>query len=210
MTFAGPGQAAAAERAAADLRRLSPVLRGVFVEARGDRSAVLLGRFAFPPSAEIVETMAAVREIEVDGRRPFATAFFVPPVEGPVGEYDLRTARERFDADCTLQVGVYGRIDGRSPSSDEIAQFRASAEQAVRDLRSQGEQAFVFHGPTLSMVTVGAMRFDDIEADPSVLRSLQDRFPHNLLNGRGIREKVQTEQGEDWRLQPSTLVGIPE
>ena len=62
----------------------------------------------------------------------------------------------------------------------------------------------------MSMVTVGAMRYEDLEANPGILRQLQERFPHNLLNGQGIREKIKTEAGEEWRLQPSQLVGIPD
>ncbi len=210
LTVSGPDRAASAAAAAERFRAANRKLDEAFIVARGDRAVVLLGRFASPSSREAVELLEDVRAIRIDGEQPFRTAFFVPPRGGEVGDLDLRTARARYDADCTLQVGAYGRIDRRIPTEDEIAEFRVNAEQAARELRAQGEQAFYFHGPSMSMVTVGAMRYDDLELNPGILRQLQERFPHNLLNGQGIREKIQTEAGEDWRLQPTQLVGIPE
>lgn len=210
LTVSGPTRMADASAAADRFRQQSRVLEHAFVVSRGNRAVVLLGKYVSPSSKEAVELLERVRAVQIDGERPFETAFFVPPPEGAVGDLDLRTARAQFGADSTLQVGAYGRIDRRSPTETEIAEFRASAEEAARELRAQGEQAFYFHGPSMSMVTVGALRYEDLEANPGILRQLQERFPHNLLNGQGIREKIKTEAGEEWRLQPSQLVGIPD
>lgn len=209
-TMSGPDRIAAANDAAERFRAASRVLADAFVINRGDRAVVLLGEFASPSSEEAVELLEDVRSVRIEGEKPFATAFFVPPRAGEVGDLDLRTARDQFGADCTLQVGAYGRIDRGNPTEKEVAEFRAKAEQAARELRAQGEQAFYYHGPSMSMVTVGALRYEDLEASPGLLRLLQERFPHNLLNGQGIREKIRTDTGEEWRLQPSMLVGIPD
>ena len=209
-TFSGPDRDVDAAAAVERLRAADRTLADAFVEARGDRALVLLGRFASPSSKEASALLDAVRAIRIEGDQPFKTSFFVPPSGRAASNLDLRTATTQFNADSTLQIGAYGRIDRRFPTEKEIAEFRALAEQAARDLRAQGEQAFYFHGPSMSMVTVGALRYDDLEANPGILRSLQERFPHNLLNGAGIREKFTTEAGEDWRMQSSQLVSIPD
>lgn len=209
-TFSGPDRAASAAAAAERFRSADRVLSDAFVVSRGNRAVVLLGEYASPSSREAVALLERVRAVRIDGEQLFKTAFFVPPRSAAASDLDLRMARAAFDADATLQVGAYGRIDRKFPTENEIAEFRALAEEAAAELRAQGEQAFYFHGPSMSMVTVGAMRFEDLEANPGILRVLRERFPHNLLNGAGIREKIRTEAGEDWRLQPSQLVAIPE
>ncbi len=209
-TFSGPTRVDAATAAAERFRAADRALAEAFVVARGDRSVVLLGEYASPSSREAIERLERVRSIRIDGEQPFATAFFVPPRSAAASDLDLRSARLDHNADATLQVGAYGRIDRRAPTEKEIAEFRGLAEQAAAELRAQGEQAYYYHGPSMSMVTVGALRYDDLESNPGILRALRERFPHNLLNGAGIREKIRTEVGEDWRLQPSQLVGIPD
>lgn len=209
-TFSGPSRAADAAAAAELFREADRRLADLFVVSRRDRAVVMVGRYTSPSSREAMKLLEEVRSIRIEGDQPFKTAFFVPPSSAVASDLDLRAARAAFDADATLQVGAYGRIDRRFPTEKEIAEFRELAEQAAADLRAQGEQAYYFHGPSMSMVTVGAMRYEDLELNPGILRALRERFPHNLLNGAGIREKVRTEAGEDWRLQPSQLVGIPE
>ena len=209
-TFSGPSRAADAAAAAERFRSASRTLEDAFVVNRGNRAVVMLGAFASPSTREALALLEDVRAVRIDGEQLFKTSFFVPPRSGAASDLDLRTARQRFDADATLQIGVYGRFGGKPPTEREIAEFRRLAEEAASELRAQGEQAFYSHGPSMSMVTVGALRVQDLEANPGILRALRERFPNNLLNGAGIREKIRTAEGEDWRMQPSQLVGIPE
>jgi hypothetical protein len=207
--FAGADRAARARAYAERIRGEDSALAEAFVAERGSRAAVLLGRLSSPSSSEAQRLLDRVRGIRLDGGRPFATAFFLPPEGEPVrDDLDLRFARQNLGAEVTLQIGAYGRLDG-APSEKQLAEFRAQAEQAAEELRRQGELAFYFHGPSLSMVTVGAFRQDDLGRDPRPLAELQERFPHNLYNGQGIREKLLTLQGEQTRIQPSQVVAIP-
>jgi len=87
----------------------------------------------------------------------------------------------------------------------------------VRELRAEGDQAFYYHAPYRSMVTVGVFGESDFDATttPPIesrrLRQTREKFPHNLLNGKGIRETITNSAGQRvTRLQPSSLVAIPE
>jgi hypothetical protein len=115
-------------------------------------------------------------------------------------------------------VGIYAREDGKPTSQAEIAEFRRHAEQAVVQLRREGEQAFYYHGPTNSSVTIGLFGDDDFDVQTRMesprLRSLRQRHPHNLLNGMGIKRRVTvTDQRgravKTERLDPSMLVVVP-
>ncbi|MGP1273198.1 MAG: hypothetical protein ACTS22_07680 [Phycisphaerales bacterium] len=210
MVFAGPDRAVLAEEAANELRSASSVLADAFASERGERSAVLLGRFASPSSREALEALERVRGLRLGGERPFRSAFFVPPTGGGAADLDLRTARSQYGADYSLQIGVYGRADAKPLTEQELREVRASAEEAARRLRREGELAFYYHGPSLSMVTVGVFTQRDMELGSAELSAARERFPHNLLNGQGIRQRVMTETGEQWVLQPSFPVAVPE
>lgn len=208
--FAGDGASAQAVAQLADLKALNPALQGAFLAERSGRTVVMVGRYASPSTAEALRDLEQIRAIDRGGGRPFANAFFVPPPGGTPDDLDLRSVPSRpSDPAFTLQIGAYGRIDAKPLTEKELAQVRATAERAARDLRSQGERAFYFHGPSLSMVTVGVFTQSDLNANPAILEAFRERFPNNLLNGEGIREKVRTADGEQWRLQPSQLVAVP-
>ncbi|QYU67646.1 hypothetical protein J4558_22520 [Leptolyngbya sp. 15MV] len=206
-------------------------LPDAYTERRGEVTVVALGNFADPTSAEARAAMERVRaiEIEVDGQRgrPFADAVMVPPAgfAGSLPQYDLRNVRssEGNWALYTLQVAFYGRIDGRAPTPAEMTEARKAAEEAVIRLRREGEKAFYYHGPRGSTVTIGLFGEEDYRAaeggqraefESPALRVLRQRYPHNLVNGAGVRQTV-TVVGPDGRpvrqqvMQPSRLVGVP-
>jgi hypothetical protein len=208
--FAGDGAHAQAAAQLADIRGSDETLGTAFIAERSGRAVVMVGRYASPSTAEALRALNQIRAIARGDQRPFANAFFVPPPGGAPDDLDLRSVRSSAaDPVFTLQVGAYGRIDAKPLTEKELAEVRATAERAARDLRSQGEHAFFFHGPSLSMVTVGVFKQSDLNANPAALEPFRERFPHNLLNGEGIREKVRTADGERWRLQPSQLVAVP-
>jgi len=136
---------------------------------------------------------------------------------GEDAEKVLRAAAERNpDVFYTLQVGIYGREDGGEPTPSERAEFRAAAEQAVRQLRAEGAEAYYWHAPNRSHVMVGLFGEEDLDAsvqppiESAVLQEARENHPHNLLNGTGIRERIRGAGGRtDTRLQPSFLVEIP-
>ncbi len=198
-------------------------VRGAYLERRGQSIALAVGRFDAADDPAALQTLAQLQAMEIEGGRPFAGAVLAPPspdlLKGSVPEYDLRTVKQRFgdDALYTLQVAVYGRADREMPEPAELAEYRQAAERAVYELRREGEQAFYYHAPVRSMVTIGVLGPED--HDPMVpgiesqrLRELRLRHPHNLLNGQGIRQRVPGRPANDpdaWQLQPSALVGVP-
>lgn len=187
-------------------------LSQAYMERRGEAFVIAYGRYAGADDAQAVADLKRIQGIEVGGGRPFAGAMITPPmVEGSIPEFDLRNAR-RLHGDryrYTLQVGVYSRED-RPASEAELAEFRRTAERAVLDLRRTGEKAFYFHGPSRSMVTVGL--FDDEGLGGLEMRQAKERHPHNLQNGRGVRQRIPEFPESDprgWKIQPSFPVGVP-
>lgn len=198
-------------------------LRGAYLEPREQRIVLAFGNYAGPSDPAAQRDLQRIRGIEVGGGRPYAAAALGPPsarnLGGSVPEFDLRNARRLHPgAIYTLQIGIYGRPDNSQPRPEELAEFRKSAEEAVNDLRRQGEVAFYFHDRLRSTVTIGAFRQDDY--DPTIgaagmsfqVRETMRRHPQNLLNGQGIRQRIPGTDGsreEHWTMQKSFLVGIP-
>lgn len=202
-------------RAQQELERLSrlPGLDSAFILERADRVIICIGQVASPTSAEAESLLARVRALREQGVRPFPTAFFIPPTGGATSDLDLRSAPATYGESAlyTLQVGAYGRADGKPPTEKDVAEARQKAEQAASQLRQQGELAFYYHGPSMSMVTVGVFGTRDIgESFSTDLRALMERFPHNLYNGQGINQTFINADGrEETRLQDSFPVLIP-
>jgi len=206
-------------------------LTGAFVEDRGNVTVIAYGSFENPTSKEAKAALEKVRAIEVtldDGRRgmPFAEAYLAPPAEasGSIPEFDLRNARRaNKDALYTLQVGRYGRVDTQPPSAAEVGEFRKAAEEAVVRLRREGEQAYYFHGPSGSTITIGLFGKEDYkpgetggkpEFQSVPLQALRKRFPYNLVNGAGLKETVKSvdangKLAKTQSLQTSRMVAVP-
>ncbi len=225
--FRGDDQGAAA-KAGLETVRSQTRLADAYIEKRGDATVILYGRYADPASKEAKADLDKVHGVEVliggEMKKVFLSAFLAPPAElhGSKPEYDLRNAK-KLNGDWalyTLQVGVYSREDKKPPSPADLAEFRKMAEAAVAKLRSEGEQAFYYHGPSRSMVTIGLWGVDDwdealrVDKNPA-LHTLRQRFPNNLQNGMGIKERKRMTDPttgkqvvKEW-LQPSSLVAVP-
>ena len=184
-------------------------------------SMLVYGRYHDPLSERARADSKRIRGITVDEQAPFALAVMVKesdprPSSGRLSRFDLRNVKGLLgdEAMYTLQIGVYTRDDTARPSRNDLAKFRESAEDAVEQLRRDGVEAFFYHGPTGSMVTVGTFNDGDLDTtvvppiESTSLRQARAENPHNLLNGRGVR---QTRRGgSDQSLQPSRLVLVPE
>lgn len=198
-------------------------LSGAYIAMRDRRPVIAFGRYTDPAEPEAQQGLQRVRQTDVGGVTPFGAAMLMPPATVRAGsdadEMNLRTVRQRMpkrDAAYTLQVGVFGREDLGRPSPEELRLYQREAEQAARRLRAEGETAFYFHGPNMSMVTIGIFSEEDHDGStqPPIesirLRQTRQKHPYNLLNGEGIRETVRTETGSVKRLQASRLVAIPD
>ncbi|MCC6968815.1 MAG: hypothetical protein IT434_01210 [Phycisphaerales bacterium] len=190
-----------------------------FVTTRGQSFMVAYGRYDGPDSSKAKNDLQRIRATEIDGQRPFVSSFLIPPpkaaLAGSTPELDLLNARRMYGpgAKYTLQVGRYARNDFAPPRDSERQEFRKLAEDAAAKLRKDGEQAFYYHGDTMSLVTVGLFGDADLARKDrpasARLRDLQTRFPNNLLNGAGVRIRRPGEAGEG-QLAPSVVVATPQ
>jgi hypothetical protein len=192
------------------------------VRTQGEGSAIVAGNFEAPSDPQAQQLLKRIKDITLDGQRPYAGAYLVPPqasiIKGSVPEWDLRNARKRFgrDIEYTLQINIYTNPSGR-PTASELMEFRKAAEDAVRSLRRDGNDAFYFHDNAGSTVTVGLFTQQEIDEGFSLrvgagkgLRDLQQKFPHGLVNGGGMKEKGVDSQGRPTeQLRPSFLVRVP-
>jgi hypothetical protein len=225
VAFVGEGQAESAQLGLAKVQTEAG-LRDAYLERRDKATVIAYGHYPSPDDGAAQADLDRIRTLKVDGGTPFAAALLTPPspehLAGSLPELDLRNAKKLYGADkalYTLQVAIYGRPD-RSPATDaEIGEYRKAAEEAAVLLRRDGELAFYYHAPERSMVTVGVFGPEDYdprnrpgqESYPLILA--RERNPLNLLNGKGIRERIPGAQGDSekaYRLQPSMLVAVPE
>lgn len=203
--YTGPAARESAESAAVGIGAIDG-LAGARAEHRSTGSTVVYGKYDSYDDRRATRDLARIRAIRVEGRQPFARAFLAPPRTAPAGrvpQINLTSAREAYGSGLlyTLQVAVY-----ESPNRQEAMR---SAEQAALQLRQEGEQAFYYHGPTRSMVTIGVFTPRDYnlqtgEMSPELV-DLRRRQPHNLYNGMGIRQTGRLGSG----MQSSELVQIP-
>ena len=178
----------------------------------GSRSMVYFGHYDSPKAAKAREDLTRVRDLIAAGRITASTANLMPvrePLSGEVDEHDLRAVRTP-GAVYTLQVGYYDEQFGPD--------FRQAAEQAVQAYRDDGDDAYFYHGPNRSLVTIGifgnaAATIDNTGSNkgkivyhPFIIE-LQRKHPYNLGNGLTLLVK-DPATGNKYE-QPSFLVKIP-
>jgi len=188
-----------------DLREQTE-LTELWVADQGEGRTVLFsGRFRGSGDLDARLALKQVRDVRLDGERPFAGAALVAIAgasnavgASPIDPHDLR----QFTGYYSLQIGFY---DADFPTGRSGA-----AEEAVRVLRDDGAEAYFYHGPHRSLVCIGLFTDEDFEWIDGVMhygdriRALQAQYPHNLGNGRTIIERHQGGATE----QPSFLVRV--
>jgi hypothetical protein len=186
-----------------------------FSERRGEAVMIAYGRYESSDSPRAVQDIKRIQEMQVGSQKPYRDALLTPPTSGfnlgNMPQLNLVQAKAMYGdaALYTLQVAVYGRRDLPNPTQADLSEGRRAAEQAAVRLRQEGEQAFYYHGPRMSMVTIGAFNQEDFDPQTPSYKSTrlletQKRHPYNLYNGAGIKEI-----SKGGRLQPSNLVEIP-
>ncbi|MCC6659778.1 MAG: hypothetical protein IT437_02710 [Phycisphaerales bacterium] len=219
--FAGP-QAEASAREAVTRAQSTLGLDGAYPEKRGETWVLAYGHYTGPADPKAARDLARIKSTEYRGLRPLAGAYLSPEVlEGTLPEFDLRNVKKSRGrwAMYTLQIAAYGVEGAGRVKPEDMEQARAKAEEAVVDLRRQGEEAFYYHGPNRSSVTIGVFEADDVDAETHQesprIRQLRERYPYNLFNGKGIKEfhRGIGPDGKDVvveRMSPSRIVMIPE
>jgi hypothetical protein len=161
----------------------------------------------------------------LSGDRAVVGATFDGATAATLMQFDLSTVRGRVgdDVKYTLQVARYGHADRSQPTPEELAGFREAAEQAVLELRREGDEAYFYHGPFGSSVTVGLFTEADYVTqirderggitnlpkpyESATLSALRAKYPHNLVNGKTLQ--VRRKGSEEMVTQGSFLVGVP-
>ncbi len=211
VTFEHPGH----EAAAADTARQYEQQTGeadFWVRSHPTRSTVYFGKYRSRNAHQAQRDLAKLRGMR--GRRGFApttTALTAVMLNRPTehAAFDLRHVPESPDAVYTLQIAMYDELAGED--------FRKQAERQAARLRERDEEAYFYHGPRHSLVTVGVFPHDAItviqsgprrglaEYHPQITEHYQQRHPHLQVNGQ---PQPMDESGQ--RLAPTVLVRIPQ
>ena len=199
-SFSGNDRRGRAEALVKDLRARS--IADVWVEERADEAVVYYGRFSGSDDPRARQALRQVRAVKIGDDEPYREAQLVALDPASRRAWDPLDARQHTGY-FTLQIGFYNSEFGEK--------FRQAAENAAHALRDDGEEAYYYHGPHRSLVTLGLFTYDDFVRENSVERygpkiiELQEEYPHNLANGRTLQEKVG---GQSIGAQPSFLVRI--
>ncbi|QNN23066.1 hypothetical protein HED60_12560 [Planctomycetales bacterium ZRK34] len=180
----------------------------LWVGEEANASLLYAGHYPSPQDKQARRDLDQWQRLRASGKVSLPAAMLVPitpaPGAGDPSDLDLRSAATR--GLYTLQIGFYEDAKGKSDA------YQKAAEQAATALRKDGFQAYYYHGPNRSMVTIGVFGSEALtsKGDGEVVYSdqvlaLQRRFPYNLANGETIRE---TRAGKTTE-QPSFLVRIP-
>lgn len=199
-------------------------LQDAYLGERSGGVAILYGRYTGPQDPRAQTDLATIKAIKIDEEPLFTEAILAPPQaapgEGALPDFDLALVKDTNpEAVYTLQVGIYRNMDGRDATSQELADFRDAAERAVVALRAQGQEAYYYHGPRSSTVTVGLFTDEDylisvrdelgqMQKLPrprlsARVRDAMDANPYNLVNGQGVKD------GKRDRPQASFLIRVP-
>jgi hypothetical protein len=222
VAFRGPDQDADAATGLARIRSVGG-LGEAYTRREGNTTVIAFGHYPSADDAKARADLARIHDLDVEGGKPFAGAVLAPPQStgtGRVPDLDLRRARADFGKDAlyTLQIAAYGRGDGLPPQSpSERAEFVRAAEDAASQLRREGEQAFYYHGPNMSLVTIGVFGPDDYdiqhpERQSDRLRAAREAHPDCLLNGKGMKVRVRgvpANSPNAMRPASSFIVAIP-
>jgi hypothetical protein len=181
LEYKGPQAVESAERLAGELT--SQGLEEVFIVKGHEHAAVCVGRFGSWKDPAADRALRRVRRIrDAQGQYPFAGVMLMPVPE-PLPENPWPV--EEADGQYTLIVASW-QNPGRM----------ARAQDYARRLREAGYEAYVYHGPSKSTVSIGAFGpeiFDDPAkvgrpdarpkvVDPKVKR-LREAFPTLILEG---------------------------
>ena len=191
--FSGPNRLADAE---AWQKSLEDQLRKVefWVNDRSGTASLYAGRFSDPSSEKAQDTLDKLRTLQQGAIRPFATVSLVPLTDATPAYSDPRNLKAYRNM-YSLQIGYY---DAQFPGDR-----RKAAEEAVDALRKDGVEAYYYHGPHRSLVTVGVFAYEEaftpqadrlakqatVDAYSDRIRKLQEQFPYNLGNGVTLIEK---------------------
>ncbi len=221
VAIQGPDAKANADMALWKVQNVAMLQEAYLTQADAQTWRVCYGKYASGSDPIAQAELRRIREMKLGADTPFQNAILMPPddSESPItSPFDLRAvalALPPEQARYTLAIAFYTRADLGQPTKEELAECRKLAEEAVSKLRREGDQAYFYHGPNGSQVTVGV--FGEADHDPmnnpglesAALRAVRVKYPNYLLNGMGQRRTINTTSGKRKVMVPSALVEIP-
>jgi len=177
-------------------------LPDLWIHQSPNQTQIYRGLYDNPNDPRARSDLRQTRLVKLKDQRSFLSARLIPLGPTPhdqVGELDLRPHTGKY----SLQISYYDEQFG--------PKFRQAAEKAAQALRSDGDEAYYYHGPHRSMVTVGL--FTDVDFSQkgpirvygSRIKALQDKYPYNLGNGLTLIKNVD---GKTIGEQSSFLVRV--
>ncbi|MDP7347824.1 MAG: hypothetical protein QF735_06315 [Phycisphaeraceae bacterium] len=213
-TFDGPGHEQHARQLLEQLAAQHH-MPDLWIRSEMTWSQLYRGRYRRADQDQATRDLRQTHLISFAGDRRFRAAAIVPVGAGPMRLDDpLDLYQFAGDDLMTLQIGYYDEQYGKD--------FREAAELAAKELREQGDQAFYYHGPNRSLLTVGLFGQEDLVQHTTPgqdgrifvqtqysqrVVELQKKYPHNLGNGLTL---LQKQGGRDIGAQPSSLVRVPD
>ncbi len=204
--FTGPDRSRDAFQLTDALRRAG--LADLWFDDADATLTVFAGRYRSAKDPAARDALARARKAEVDPALvetlglKLEDADLVSITGGRRASGDPLDLRRHMGS-YSLQIGFY---DENFPGDP-----RAAAEQSARAFREQGYQAYYYHGPFRSSVTVGLFTNEDFvlegttEAYGPSIRELQQTFPYNLANGYPFEEK---DKDGSYGPQRSSLIRV--
>ena len=191
--------------------------RDVFVIHKAGHSEVFRGQYRSLKDAE-ANLKTAKEYRAANGVAIFAKAIVVPLPGKDIGpaEWNLSSAAE--SAYYSLLVALF-RDD---PENNYIGRRRFAVDYC-RQLRKGGYEAYFYHAPAVSHVTIGAFgekavtirkgpRGETLEINDPAIKSLQKDFEFLALNGMSIDEVIRDRQtGKQIRMarKNTYLIRVP-
>lgn len=202
---------------AAEAARLKKALEAktgyqdLWLQNEGERTSLYAGHYQGAKDSRANADALRWKQMQLSGQLPSSGVVMTPIIErntGSTPEWNLLNARSRGDA--TLEIGYFDEEYG--------PRFREIAEQYVAELRLDHHEAYYYHGPNQSGVTVGIFwkaenpvkmlnRGELLVYGPKV-EALRRTAPFNVRSGNGRVVRERTPSGV-MRDQPSLLVEIP-
>ena len=191
--------------------------KGVFVVNKAGVSELFWGRYGSPAAAQANLRIAKAHRTQT-GTQPFSQAFVVPLPGKDIGPaaWNLRNAKGLY----TLLLATFQD----DPSRNYVGRKKFALDYCKR-LRDGGYEAYFYHGPVISLVTVGLYGADAVShqsgngpgggiesyllTDPKV-KALQRDFPYLAINGNTESQVSRNAKGNTVSTPKKTaLIQIP-
>lgn len=183
-------------------------LTDLWVADTGEKSLLQAGRFRSPDDLDARFMLRTARNAQIDGEKPFEDAQVLPIQTGygePGVEPDPHDLRQFAGTPGyhTLEVAIF---------TPEHGPFRSAAKKMAEELREQDHEAYFYHGPNASSVTVGLFTRADWELVGTTevygprIKALREQFPHLKVNGE---KRLSVEGDPEQGYEPTKIVRVP-